>query len=252
MVDSQATAAAAKAAIGKLGGGFMISREAKAVSERAGLAGRAMYFRGRCGVLGEVDADVVRSAVAFFPAGHVRANWEAGRSLPVDKAVELYAEACHAWGRRRLGSFDGAARLAELLERVAAEAEVAGAPLFAGWRAVPLPDDAPARATQLMHVLRELRGGLHAVAVLAEGLTPLQAMLLESHESPLGDMPGEAMARFFEWPEPYPVPGPELAGARARAEELTDRLMAPAFAVLDEAESAELTDLLGEARAVAG
>ncbi len=127
MADAQATATAVKGVIGKLGGGFMISREAKAASERAGLAGRAMYFRGRCGVLGEVDADVVRSAVAFFPAGHVRANWEAGRSLPVDKAVELYAEACHAWGRRRLGAFGGAARLAELLERVAAEAEVAGA-----------------------------------------------------------------------------------------------------------------------------
>ncbi|MBG0815955.1 hypothetical protein HS045_17515 [Planomonospora sp. ID82291] len=230
----------------------MISREAKAVSERAGLAGRAMYFRGRCGVLGEVDADVVRSAVAFFPAGHVRANWEAGRALPVEAAVELYAEACHAWGRRRLGSFDGAARLAELLEPVAAGAEVTGAPLFAGWRAVPLPDDAPARATQLMHVLRELRGGLHAVAVLAEGLTPLQAMLLESHGSPLGDMPGEAMARFFEWPEPYPAPDPRLAAARTRAEELTDRLMTPAFAVLDEAEAAELADLLAAAGAAAG
>ncbi len=39
-----------KAAIGALGGGFMISREVKALCERHGLGPREMYFRGRCGV----------------------------------------------------------------------------------------------------------------------------------------------------------------------------------------------------------
>ncbi|GAA3151079.1 evbL [Planomonospora alba] len=245
MADPQATAAAVKDAIGRYGGGFMISREVKALGERTGLDLWPLYFRGRCGVLGEVDADVVCSAAAFFPAERVRKNWEAGRALPVGEAVQLYAGACREWGRRRLGSFAGAARLAGLLERVAAGADVLGAPLFAGWRAVPLPEDAPARATQLMHVLRELRGGLHAVAVLAEGLTPLQAVLCDSHETPRGRVSGRDMALFHEWPEPYPEPGPEIAARRARAEELTDRLMAPAFAVLDEAESAELVALLG-------
>ncbi|MFC4059417.1 hypothetical protein ACFOWE_14010 [Planomonospora corallina] len=245
MADPQATAAAVKDAIGGFGGGFMVSRETKALGERTGLDLWPLYFRGRCGVLGEVDADVVCSAAAFFPAEQVRKHWEAGRALPVDEAVALYAGACQDWGRRRLGAFAGAARLAELLERVAVSAGVLGAPLFAGWRAVPLPEDAPARATQLMHVLRELRGGLHAVAVLAEGLTPLQAVLLDAHVTPRGRISGRDMALFHEWPEPYPELGPEFAERRARAEELTDRLMAPAFAVLDEAESAELAELLG-------
>ncbi|GAA3445185.1 SCO6745 family protein [Planomonospora venezuelensis] len=248
MADPQATAAAVKGRIGALGGGFMISREVKALCEQTGTAPRAMYFRGRCGVLGEVDAGVVMAATVFFTAEDVRENWEAGRGLPVERAVELYAGACHDWGRRRLGAFDGAARLAELLEPVVRGASVLGAPLFAGWRALPLPGDAPARVTHLMNLVRELRGGLHAVAVLAEGLTPLEAMVLNSHEgSPTGLVSGEAMARFFGWPEPYPAPSPELLERRARAEELTDRLMAPAFAVLDEKESAELVELVDRA-----
>ncbi|MBG0828871.1 hypothetical protein HS041_13940 [Planomonospora sp. ID67723] len=226
----------------------MISREVKAVCEQTGTPPRAMYFRGRCGVLGEVDADVVMAATVFFTADDVRANWEAGKSLPVERAVELYAGACHDWGRRRLGDFAGAARLAELLEPVVRDASALCAPLFAGWRALPLPDDAPARVTHLMHLVRELRGGLHAVAVLAEGLTPLEAMVFSSHEgSPLGLVSGEDMARFFGWPEPYPAPGPETLARRARAEELTDRMMAPFFSALGDEESAELVELVGRA-----
>ncbi|MBB2912206.1 hypothetical protein FHS43_003486 [Streptosporangium becharense] len=248
MVDPQVTAARVKAPIGALGGGFMISREAKALCERTGLPARAMYFRGRCGVLGEVSADVVLAATVFFPAEHVRENWEAGRALPVAEAVELYAGACHDWGRRRFGSFAGAARLAELLQPVVAGADVLGAPLFAGWREVPLADDPPARAAQLLHLVRELRGGLHAVAVLAERLSPLEATLLAAHDgTPLGLSTGETMARFFSWPEPFPQPGPEAAERRRRAETLTDVLMAPAFSVLGEADSAELVELLDRA-----
>ncbi|MFJ2031006.1 hypothetical protein [Streptosporangium sp. NPDC087985] len=245
MVDPRVTAATVKSAIGVLGGGYMISREVKALCEQTGLSGRALYFRGRCGVLGEVHADVIVAAAFFFPAEHVREHWEEGRALPVAEAVKLYTGACHDWGRRRLGGFAGAARLAELLEPVVDNADVLGAPLFAGWRAVPLADDPPARAAQLMHMVRELRGGLHAVAVQAEGLTPLEATLLAAHDgTPLGIASGEVMARFLDWPEPFPQPGPDAVERRVRAEMLTDVLMAPAFSVLDEAESAELAGLL--------
>ena len=114
-MDPRSAVVATKTAIQTLGGGFMISREAKALCDRHGLDGRQMYFRGRCGVLGEVDADVVLSAVVFFPAEHVRESWEGGRKLPAAEAAELYASACHDWGRRKLAGFSGAGRLAELL-----------------------------------------------------------------------------------------------------------------------------------------
>ncbi|MFI6903400.1 hypothetical protein ACIBKY_19205 [Nonomuraea sp. NPDC050394] len=245
MADPQTTAIEVKAPIGVLGGNFMLSREAKALCEEYGLGPRELYFRGRCGVLGECEADVVTSVAVFFPPEHVSQNWDGGRKMPVEQAVELYTGACHAWGRRKLGGFDGCARIAELLEPVVEKASPVGAPLFAGWRAVPLPDDAPARATQLMHVVRELRGGLHANAVIAEGMRPLDAVLAAAHEgTPFGRATGESIARFFTWPEPYPQPSAEMIERRVKIEETTDRLMAPVFSVLNAAESDELIGLL--------
>ncbi|MEV4221048.1 hypothetical protein [Nonomuraea sp. NPDC049725] len=245
MADPRATAVAVKGPIGHYGGGFMVSREAKAVCEEHGLGPRELYFRGRCGVLGECDADVVVSVAVFFPAEHVADNWNGGRKMPVEQAVDLYAEACRQWGRRKLGGYAGCARIAELLEPVVEHASPVGAPLFAGWRAVPLADDAPARATQLMHVVRELRGALHANAVVAAGLHPLDATLAAAHDgTPFGPAAGEVIARFFTWPEPYDTPGPDLIARRAAVEDVTDDLMAPVFSVLNSDESDELIELL--------
>lgn len=238
-----------KAAIGALGGGFMLSREVKALCERHGLGPREMYFRGRCGVLGEVDADVVLAAVVFFPAGHVRESWEGGRKLPVEEAAALYAGACHDWGRRRLAGFENADRLSELLAAVADGADVFCAPLFAGWRAMPRPDGGPALAAHLLHVVRELRGAWHATAVVAQGLGPLEATLVGAADAGTPVPYGRTtdIARFLAWPEPYPVPSEEAVERRARAEELTDDLVARAYAALGPAELTELCGLLREA-----
>ncbi|MEV4564137.1 hypothetical protein AB0K12_10240 [Nonomuraea sp. NPDC049419] len=251
MAHPRTTAARVKTPIGQFGGGWMISREVKAICDEYGLGPREAYFRGRCGVLGECAADVVTSVAVFFPPEHVEASWNGGRKLAADRAVELYAAACQEWGRRKLGGHDGCARIAELLEPVVDQASPVGAPLFAGWRAVPLPDDPPARAVQLMHVVRELRGGLHANAVIAAGLHPLEATLAAEHDAlPLGRSSGEDIARFFTWPEPYEKPGPEVVKRRAAVEENTDDLMAEVFSVLTDAESDELIELLrfGDAR----
>ena len=146
-------------------------------------------------------------------------------------------------GTTQLGEWSGAGRLAELLARIADAAAAPGLPLFAGWRGVPLPADAPGRAVQLAHVLREHRGGLHAIAVLAGGLTPLQAVLARDD--------GPARARFLRWPEPYPQVSEEIRERRLAVEELTDDLAAPAYAVLDDAQAAELKDLLSRAHRLA-
>ncbi|MBX6383262.1 MAG: hypothetical protein IRZ07_09885 [Microbispora sp.] len=242
-----------KAAVGALGGGFMLSREVKALCERHALGPREMYFRGRCGVLGEVDADVVLAAVVFFPAGHVRASWEGGRRLPAEQAAAQYAGACHDWGRRKLAGFGGADRLAELLAAVAEAADPSCAPLFAGWRAMPRPAGGPALAAHLLHVVRELRGARHATAVVAHGLSPLEATLArtDAAEAPIPYERTSDVARFLAWPEPYPVPSAEVMERRAAAEKLTDDLVAPAYAVLGPAELAELCGLLEEASRVA-
>lgn len=240
-------AAVTRTAIYRLGGAFMISREAKGFSAELGLDGWAPYFRGRCGVLGDVDADVVTAAAGFFPADVVRDNWTAGSAVPAAAAAERYALVSHAFGRRKLAELPeaDAARLAELLETVAGSADVVGAPLFAGWRALPLPAEPRARVIQLAHVLRELRGGLHVLAVKATGLTPLEAVL--THSTALLLPSGEANAEYFGWPRPYPEITDETRERWNRAEALTEDLLEPAFAILGADEAAELVTLLGRA-----
>ncbi|WP_431969628.1 SCO6745 family protein [Nocardia sp. bgisy134] len=238
-------AAAVKKQVQELGGGFMFSRETKEFGHSTGVDGFfGPYTRGRGGVLGDVDADVVTAAFGFFPAHSIRKAWESV-PMPAAKAADGYLAACQDFGRRKLGDFEQADRLAQLLEVVVAAADPAGLPLFAGWRALPLATDAPARVTQLTHILRELRGGLHLLAIRASGITPLQAVLISG--SPFNDGPGQA--RWYGWPEPFEDLTPTVHDRWQRAEALTDTLIAPAFAVLDGAASTELTTLLTAAHA---
>ncbi|RDI63504.1 SCO6745 family protein [Nocardia pseudobrasiliensis] len=237
--------AAVKQQIQLTGGAFMFSREAKAYARSTGVDDfLAPYTRGRGGVLGDVDAEVIVAAFGFFRPATVRAAWE---SVPgsAAEAATAYLRVVQDFGRRKLAAFERADRLAELLERVVGAAEVAGVPLFAGWRGLPLADDGAARAMQLLHVARELRGGLHLLAVRASGLSPLQAVLIAG--SAVND--GPAQARLFGWSEPFEAISEEQRRRWESAEALTDTLIEPAFAVLDEAEGKELVDLVDAAQA---
>ncbi len=224
------------------GGAFMLHPDTTARGEAIGLDLGGFYGLGRGGVLGDVDADVVIAAFAFFEPGLVRAIWDGARQkmTPAEGATK-YAEACVAWGRDHLADVDGLDELATLLDTVSRAASPIGAPLFAGWRAMPLPDDAPGRAMQLLHVLRELRGGLHICAVLAAGLSPTEALMIANPDS----------VPLFGWSAPYPDPEPHRA-AHAEAEATTNRLVAPAFAVLDDAERDRLAAILDDVLAAVG
>ncbi|MEC3917348.1 SCO6745 family protein [Nocardia sp. CDC160] len=234
-------ASAVKDQIQQIGGGFMFSREARAFADSTGVPGFLPgYTRGRGGVLGDVDADVVTAAFGFFRPETVRQAWESTASTSAAAGAQGYLKACQDFGRRKLATFEDAERLAELLRRVVAAANPVGAPLFAGWRALPQAEDAPGLVLQLIHTLRELRGGLHLVGVLGSGLTPLQAVLIAG--SPL--QAGPDQARNFGWPEPFEEITPELKGRWMQAESITEELIAPAFAVLDDKEGEELAALL--------
>jgi len=119
--------------------------------------------------------------------------------------------------------------------------ETAGFPLYAAWRAQPLPDDPPARAAQLLHVLREHRGSAHVAAVRVAGLRPVEAVVAS---------PGGAReAWFFGWSEDETslVVDADLTARRDGAEDLTDALAAPAYGALTSADVAELVALLAAA-----
>lgn len=200
-----------------------------------GLKGWSWYHCGRGGVLGDVDASVVGATFGFFPPALQAKAWDRGRAvLPPADAAREYAAACAGWGSRVLADVPGAARLADLLTRVTDAAPVMGLPLFAGWRALArsTPADDAGRLALALQVAREHRGSAHLVAVAAEGVEPLQAVMSGRY--------GRTNAEFFGWAEPYPDPA-LAADAMARAEERTDAIVRPAFAALPEDERAELT-----------
>ncbi len=239
--DGPAFAREAGRVIGSLGGGFMISPQARSFAKDHGLRGREAYVLGRGAVLGDVDADVVISAFGFWPADVIRPAWDGGRAiLPVREALPKYADVARNWGRARFDGYADAGRLAELLRTVADGADVEAVALFAGWRAVELPSDDEGRLAQLLHVLREHRGGLHLVAVVASGLTP--------HQAVLSGPGGPDNARFFGYEEPFEEVS-HLIEVRAATEELTDRLVAPAYDVLGHDERSDLLALLQTAAA---
>jgi hypothetical protein len=201
-----------------------------------GLRGRPLYHLGRGGALGDVPVEVVIAAEAFFPPAVVRAAWEEGRALVEPLAAALfYAECCSRLFRERHGASADLPRVVELLERVVDGADDLGLPLFAGWRALPRPDDAAGRTGLLLNVLREHRGSVHAAACAAMGLGPLQAIMAGSY--------GAANARLFEWPEPYPDPAPFRARWDA-AEDLTSAAAGGPYDALDAGERGELVALM--------
>jgi len=241
-VTPEDTARAVKHDIGRLGGGFMLSEQAKAASVSAGIGAWAMYMLGRGGVLGDVNPDVVTAAFYFFPPSSVHKGWSKGRAVITPAgATSLFTGACHEWGRQNLADVKDAERLNDLLARVAAAANPAGVPLFAGWRAVPLAVDPPARLAQLSHVLREYRGGVHGLCCVASGLSPLEAVLTGG---------GEGSARFFGWPEPY-ADVTHLVELRDQVETLTDQRAAAPWDALDETEREECVSLISAACEVA-
>lgn len=235
-----AYAARVGATTSALGESFMISPEARAYAKRLGLRGRQAYMVGRFGVLGRVHADVVVAAQGFWSPEVVTAAWDAGAgSIEPFAAAAGYADMCREYAVARLAGFTDAARLAQLAWRVADGAAVAAAPVFAGWRAMPRRPDLPAGdCVQATHVLRELRMARHLVAVLATGLTPLEAVV--------SGPGGVENAQFFGYPPPYPDID-ALAERRAVAEDLTDTLMAPVYDVLTGHERLELEQLLAAA-----
>jgi hypothetical protein len=236
-MDALATAHAARGPILDLGARFMFDRHTFERGAEIGFPpGFEFYVIGRFGVLGAVAADVVVASAVFINPAKLAADWAFATSITSpEKGAALYLDICQNFGRAHLAAVDGLDRFVELAETVLDGASVMNAPIAAGWRAFERASDAPARAQVLLHTLRELRMARHAVAVHAEGLSPLEAIL--------SGRGGTANATMFGWPEPFPDPAP-FAARRAAAEAKTDELSAVDFAVLSEGERDEFIDTL--------
>lgn len=236
---SLATVQAVAPKLNELGAAFYFTPQTLGRGAELGMKnGYAWYVVGRGGVLGDVDAEVIQSAFAYFEPKLLRKLWDQGRSaLPPRQASREYAECCRAWGRSAFANAKDAGKFADLAERVIAGMDSAGLALFAGWKPESFgeADDPAGRAAMACNVLRELRFSAHVVAVVAVGLTTKEA-----HFTAGGD---ERWKLFGYNDQPPPRPRKAL---HAKAERLTDHIEANAYDVLTEREAATFIKLVNQ------
>lgn len=221
----------------------MLHPEVLQVGKDAGYPGGfAYYVVGRGGVLGDVEANVVVSAFGFFAPPLIKSLWDSGVVVEGARAgADRYAKSCAEWGRSRLSSFEGVEELDSLLTAVVDAADPSGLSLFAGWQAQTRASDAPGRCYQMIHVLREMRGSCHIVAIVAHGMSPLAAVLANPGSA------GVDQAKRFGWEGPFPDKA-DLVATFDSAEQLTDQLMARHLSILDSKDQERLVALVDEAK----
>ncbi len=254
---------------------------------RTELPDRSAYFTARGSVLGQVPGTVVAAAFAVFNPAVV---------VPLVAAGWQRTDAAAIWAARQAGAvaqlhrvlgagpagpnvptgpagtfgadeLAAAAGLADLLLEAALPLPLAGRALYAGQRALDVPDEPLARLWRATDTLREYRGDSHIIAWAAEGLDAVEVGLL-------GDLYWGLAPRAHTagrgWAAEELTAGEErlrsrglLAGDRLSAEGFalrdhierrTDALVEPALAVIGERLDAVVDRLgpWGEAVVAAG
>jgi hypothetical protein len=159
--------------IGKAGAAFYFHPDTLARGKELGLDGFRFYMLGRGGVLGDVESDVVASAFGYFHRALVARIWTTAKErYPPREAAREYLACCAHFGRSKLADVEGLNAFCEAAEAIIAAMNPAGLSLYAGIAAEPRAEDGPGRAMQLVAVLRELRGSVHLLAVVASGVAP--------------------------------------------------------------------------------
>ncbi|MEX3100899.1 MULTISPECIES: hypothetical protein [unclassified Streptomyces] len=247
-------------------GAVYFSPDSAAQYAELGVDARTGYFASRSAALGAAPADLVIATFYNFNPHLVRraipAAWEAATPQQFTAARLAGIDATL---RRILGadiSSPALARAAELA-RTAAEATLRhpqGRPLFAAHAALPWPDAPHLVLWHAQTLLREFRGDGHVAALLAGGLSGLDALVTHAAT---GDFSAATLRDSRAWtPEQWDQAvqdlrergwlddGPDLAltedGTRLRAEieHTTDKLAALPYLTLGPAACAELRSLV--------
>lgn len=210
-----------------LGWAFYFAPETLAKGTELGLDGLRFYVIGRGGVLGDVEASVIGSAFGYFEPGLVEKMWTSAKEQVAPRvAARAFMDCCAEFGRTRLAAVADLDAFCAAAGAVNDAADPVGLALYSGIVSEPLAADFPARAMQLVTVLRELRGSAHLIAVRAAGLDAKTAHFIRR----------PADIAMFGWTE---ADAPEITDAEvaklAVADAITDRLVLPAYRVLDEA-----------------
>lgn len=224
-MDAATFAADAGRPLNQVGAGFYFDPATLAAGKEHGLDGFRMYVLGRGGVLGDVEPDVVQAAFGYFHPRVVDKMWSTAKQTMTPRdAARLYHRSCAEFGRSKFAALEGLDEFCSAAEAIIAAQPRGGLSLFAAWAAEPLVDDIPGRAAQLAAVLREQRGSAHLLAVIASGLSDQQAHFLKRPDD----------YATFGWSEPPEIDAAHRAAMDA-AEDLTNRILAPAFGTVPEA-----------------
>jgi hypothetical protein len=140
------------------------------------------YFAGRAAPLGLVPAEVVDALFYNFAPGEVARHIpEVWHTTTPELALAAREAGCTKALRRILGDrveLPAFTRCTELLMKAATGAPVEGRPMYAGLRAIAIPDDTVARFFHAAALLREHRGDGHIAALMIEGVGGLEAHAL--------------------------------------------------------------------------
>ncbi|GAA5188525.1 hypothetical protein GCM10023322_39410 [Rugosimonospora acidiphila] len=166
--------------------GVIYSGAAKPALEEAGLRGFWRgYFAARSSPMGAVGpAPVVAAFFSFAPSVVFRALPDIWQRATPERALVARQRAALDALRATAGLTDETigplAGAVDLLVEAAAAAEHSGRVLGAANAALPTPDEPVARLWHAATVLREHRGDGHVAALVAAGISGLEALILRA------------------------------------------------------------------------
>lgn len=240
-----------------------LAPEVREEGSAAGLKGFWMnYFATRIAPVGEVGPAIVEATFFYYNRPRIdRAIPDAWHfSSAADVLAARYRGMDRALRRVFGDAVDGdeMAEAASLVVEATAGCQPIGRTLYAGWAALPWPDESHLRLWHGCTLLREHRSGSHLIAVCAEGLDGCQSVV--SHVAVggaprdwIGDEAGwtEADERSAlvalaarGWVDDAGSATEEGRAGRQRIEDLTDELELPVWERLGPDRGRRLFDLL--------
>lgn len=218
--------------IGATGWAFYVAPETLAKGEELGLNRLEFYVIGRGGSLGDCEGSAVAAAFGYFNPALIGKAWDSARAKVAPRvAGKAHLECSANFGRAKLADIPHLAEFVIAADAVNEAANPDGLALYAAVKAEPLATDTAGRAMQLLTVLREFRGSAHLLAVRAAGLDSKTAHFVKRPND----------IKMFGWSEEdAPLIDESVHRMMLEAETLTDRLVAPAYGVLDESGRAAL------------
>lgn len=206
--------------------------ETHAKGSELGLNGMEFYVIGRGGPLGDCEGPAVAAAFGYFNPAIITKAWDSAKAKVAPRvAGKTHLECSANLGRAKLADIPHLAEFVIAADAVNEATNPDGLSLYAAVKAEPLATDTAGRAMQLITILREFRGSAHLLAVRATGLDSKTAHFVKRPND----------IKMFGWSEDdAPHIDESVHRMMLEAEVLTDRLVTPAYGVLDESGRAAL------------